>query len=116
MAITITVLSNNPEKTKALHGTQAVTRYKGLLPALVQSDAVVSGGGGLLQDKTSARSLRYYLGILASRQGARQGGSCLWTGRRAAQPGRESAPCGARSAGIPCCGAEIARRSAASPR
>lgn len=60
----ITVLSNNPEKTKALHGVQAVTRYKGLLPALVQSDAVISGGGGLLQDKTSARSLRYYLGIL----------------------------------------------------
>ena len=60
----LSVLSNNPEKTRALHGVEAVTRYKGLLPALVQSDAVISGGGGLLQDKTSARSLRYYLGIL----------------------------------------------------
>lgn len=60
----LTVLSNNPEKTRALHGVEAVARYKGLLPALVQSDVVVLGGGGLLQDKTSARSLRYYLGIL----------------------------------------------------
>ncbi len=60
----VSVLSSNPEKTRALHGVEAVTRYKGLLPALVQCDAVISGGGGLLQDKTSARSLRYYLGIL----------------------------------------------------
>ena len=60
----LTVLSNNPDRTRALHGVDAVTRYQGLVPALVQSDAVISGGGGLLQDKTSARSLRYYLGIL----------------------------------------------------
>lgn len=60
----LSVLSNNPEKTRALHGVEAVTRYKGLPSALLQCDAVISGGGGLLQDKTSARSLRYYLGVL----------------------------------------------------
>ncbi len=60
----LVVLSNKPDKTRALHGVEAVTRYQGLVPALMQSDAVVSGGGGLLQDRTSARSLRYYLGIL----------------------------------------------------
>ncbi len=60
----LSVLSNNPEKTRALHGVAAVTRYKGLPSALVQCDAVISGGGGLLQDRTSTRSLRYYLGIL----------------------------------------------------
>jgi polysaccharide pyruvyl transferase CsaB len=32
--------------------------------ALLRSDALVSGGGGLLQDATSARSLAYYLGVL----------------------------------------------------
>ena len=60
----VSILSNNPEKTKALHDVDAVTRYKGLPLALAQTDALISGGGGLLQDKTSARSLRYYLGTL----------------------------------------------------
>ena len=60
----VTVLSANPAKTRALHGVHAVSRYQGFVPALLRHDALVSGGGGLLQDKTSARSLRYYLGVL----------------------------------------------------
>lgn len=60
----VTVLSGNPAATQTLHGVQAVHRYKGLLGALLKTDAVVSGGGGLLQDKTSSRSLRYYLGVI----------------------------------------------------
>ena len=60
----VTVLSGDPANTRALHGVQAVHRYRGLLGALMQTDAVVSGGGGLLQDKTSSRSLQYYLSVI----------------------------------------------------
>jgi polysaccharide pyruvyl transferase CsaB len=61
----VTVLSGNPEYTKELHNVNAVSRYKGLPLALLQHQAVISGGGGLLQDKTSSRSLQYYLGVLS---------------------------------------------------
>jgi polysaccharide pyruvyl transferase CsaB len=61
----VTVLSGNPEYTKQLHKVNAVSRYKGLPLALLQHGAVISGGGGLLQDKTSSRSLHYYLGVLS---------------------------------------------------
>jgi len=65
----VTVLSGRPGDTRALHGgtphgVGAAHRLRGL-PALVHHDALLSGGGGLLQDKTSARSLRYYLGVVA---------------------------------------------------
>jgi polysaccharide pyruvyl transferase CsaB len=61
----VTVLSGNPEYTQRLHNVKAVSRYKGLPLALLQHQAVISGGGGLLQDKTSGRSLQYYLGVLS---------------------------------------------------
>jgi polysaccharide pyruvyl transferase CsaB len=69
----VTVLSADPAGTWALHGVAAVHRVRGVLLALLRHDALVSGGGGLLQDKTSARSLRYYLGLisLAQRLGKR---------------------------------------------
>lgn len=64
----VTLLSGNPEETLRLHqemtsdGTlHATSRYWGALPALLRCDAFISGGGGLLQDKTSRRSLQYYL-------------------------------------------------------
>ncbi len=64
----VTVLSGNPPETLRLHqemtpdGTLGATsRYWGALPALLRCDALISGGGGLLQDKTSRRSLQYYL-------------------------------------------------------
>ncbi len=59
-----TVLSNHPEETRALHGVNAVHRYKAALPALLATNVLISGGGGLLQDKTSRRSLQYYLGLI----------------------------------------------------
>jgi polysaccharide pyruvyl transferase CsaB len=61
----VTVLSGNPDYTKQLHNVNAVSRYKGLPLALLQHGAVISGGGGLLQDKSSSRSLQYYLGVLS---------------------------------------------------
>ena len=57
----VTVLSNNPAATEAMHEVKAVHRLKGVLGALLRTDAFISGGGGLLQDKTSFRSLQYYL-------------------------------------------------------
>lgn len=60
----VTVLSADPAGTAAHHGVAAAHRTRGLIGALLRADAVVSGGGGLLQDATSARSLTYYLAVL----------------------------------------------------
>ncbi|MDR9392313.1 MAG: polysaccharide pyruvyl transferase family protein, partial [Trueperaceae bacterium] len=57
-------LSAAPRATTALHDLPARHRLLGVPAALAASDALVSGGGGLLQDRTSSRSLRYYLGVL----------------------------------------------------
>lgn len=58
------VLSGNPDATAAEHGVPAVHRIKGMPAALRSAGALISGGGGLLQDTTSSRSLGYYLGVL----------------------------------------------------
>jgi polysaccharide pyruvyl transferase CsaB len=58
------VLSGDPAATTALHGVPSRHRTRGLIGALLGADALVSGGGGLLQDGTSSRSLRYYLGVI----------------------------------------------------
>jgi polysaccharide pyruvyl transferase CsaB len=60
----VTVLSSKPERTRDLHGVNACHRLRDLVPALLQHEVVVSGGGGLLQDKTSRLSLEYYLTII----------------------------------------------------
>lgn len=64
--ISITVLSSNPEDTKTRYGYDAVNRFKlfSVIKALSSCDALVSGGGSLLQDHTSTRSLFYYLMII----------------------------------------------------
>lgn len=62
--VSVSVLSGAPQATAATHGVAAVDRFTGVLTALPRADALVSGGGGLLQDATSARSLDYYLGLL----------------------------------------------------
>lgn len=63
----ITVISGNPEDTKKRHGVDSVHRFH--LPhisrALMKCDLLISGGGSLLQDVTSRRSLYYYLSIVA---------------------------------------------------
>ncbi len=60
----VTLLSGQPRVSRQMHALPAVHRYWGLLPALLRHDALISGGGGLLQDKTSARSLQYYLSVI----------------------------------------------------
>ena len=60
----VTVLSHDPAATERLHGVCATHRLRGVPGALLRCDALISGGGGLLQDKTSARSLQYYVALL----------------------------------------------------
>lgn len=69
----LTVLSRTPEATRRHYGVAVRSRLLGALPALLECDALISGGGGLLQDATSHRSLQYYLGLvrLARRLGKR---------------------------------------------
>ncbi len=66
------VASVAPARTRTEHGVAAVDRFGGTLAALARVDAVVSGGGGLLQDATSFRSLAYYLGVVAAARVARR--------------------------------------------
>ncbi|NLJ34456.1 MAG: polysaccharide pyruvyl transferase CsaB [Firmicutes bacterium] len=62
----VTVISGNPVQTASQHGVRAIKRTNllGILGALRQSDLLLSGGGSVLQDVTSSRSLIYYLSII----------------------------------------------------
>ncbi|MBD8067459.1 polysaccharide pyruvyl transferase CsaB [Bacillus sp. PS06] len=64
--ISITVLSNQPQKTSEQYGVKAVNRwsFKEVMKAIKKSDGVISGGGGLLQDKTGILSVSYYCGVM----------------------------------------------------
>lgn len=64
--VNITVLSLNPEKTKTLHKVNAVNSFSMLkvISAIIKSDILISGGGSLLQDSTSVKSLFYYLFVI----------------------------------------------------
>ncbi|MGL6174203.1 MAG: polysaccharide pyruvyl transferase CsaB [Cellulosilyticaceae bacterium] len=64
--VKIIVLSNTPQKTKALYGVEVVNRWKikEVINAIKQSDLLISGGGSLLQDVTSNKTIPYYLGII----------------------------------------------------
>ncbi|MGM9536884.1 MAG: polysaccharide pyruvyl transferase CsaB [Candidatus Onthomonas sp.] len=67
----IAVLSACPNATERRHSVEAVSRDRpgAVLRALSRCDLLISGGGSLLQDGTSSRSLWYYLGLLALAQG-----------------------------------------------
>lgn len=60
------ILSNNPEVTKSEYGVNAIYRFnfKAVRSEILRSDIVLMGGGSLLQDGTSTRSLLYYLWII----------------------------------------------------
>lgn len=64
--IHITVLSNNPEKTKEVYGVDSVNRWdiKKIAKVIKESDMLISGGGSLLQDTTSNKTIPYYLGVV----------------------------------------------------
>ena len=63
----ITVFSYSPVETRQVYGVKAVNRWNpfGVIWALLRSDLLLSGGGGLLQDVTGVRSICYYLVVVA---------------------------------------------------
>ena len=61
----ITVLSSNPDKTANLYGVDSINFLKFLQP-IIESDVLISGGGSLLQDITSLKSLIYYLAVITT--------------------------------------------------
>lgn len=64
--IEIDVLSRAPRETAAQFGVDATPRWdmRAVRAAIGRADVVLSGGGGLLQSATSARSALYYASIL----------------------------------------------------
>ena len=62
----ITVISADPEDTRQRHGVDAVSwlSLPEIFRALRRADLLISGGGSLLQNVTSRRSLYYYLAII----------------------------------------------------
>lgn len=59
----ITVMSRRPKETRMLRGVDSVYRFNftGFRKAMSGAKLYINGGGSLIQDVTSRRSLRYYL-------------------------------------------------------
>ena len=64
--LNFTVISLNPEYTKKRHNVDAVTWFNlwAIIKKIFSADLLISGGGSLLQNVTSRRSLYYYLGVI----------------------------------------------------
>jgi polysaccharide pyruvyl transferase CsaB len=64
--IDIEVLSATPRLTARTFAVEATPRmdWRAVRSAIARADVVLSGGGGLLQNSTSLRSLLYYAGII----------------------------------------------------
>jgi polysaccharide pyruvyl transferase CsaB len=62
----VTVLSGDPARTERVHGVDAIPRMApaAIVRSLRNADGLLSGGGGLLQDRTSARPVAYYAGLM----------------------------------------------------
>lgn len=63
----VTVLSRDPDYTTQEFHVRSVPRDKPeeVIRTIRDADILISGGGGLLQDVTSPRSIIYYLGIIS---------------------------------------------------
>lgn len=64
--IEITVLSQNPEGTAQKYGVKSAYRKSPwkVMKTIFRGDLLISGGGSLLQDVTSKRSILYYLAVI----------------------------------------------------
>ena len=61
----ITLLSSNPQKTAELYDVHSEHFLK-FFKSILESDVLISGGGSLLQDITSLKSLIYYLVVITT--------------------------------------------------
>ena len=68
------VLSIDPEWTMSTYGVEAVHRMKlgEVRRAIKNSCGLISGGGSLLQDATSSKTIPYYLGVIKLAQWMRK--------------------------------------------
>lgn len=64
--VDISVLTYNAKYTKTTHKVDVISRSKifEIVSAIKNCDLLISGGGSLLQDITSSRSLIFYLGLI----------------------------------------------------
>ena len=64
--VRLTVMSRHPAETARIYGTRAVNRFSpaAVISAMRHAKVLIFGGGNLLQDGSSARSLFYYTWIL----------------------------------------------------
>lgn len=64
--VSITALSGDAQHTRRTYGINTVNRFNpfSVLWALMRGKLLISGGGSLIQDATSTKSLIYYLAII----------------------------------------------------
>ena len=64
--VDITVFSHNPENTAAIYNVKSAYTFNlfDVICSIIKSDYLISGGGSLLQDVTSIKSLLYYLFVI----------------------------------------------------
>jgi len=64
--INITVISKRPKDTRSIHRVDSVHRFNlvGIRRALKHTNLLIMGGGTLIQDLTSTRSLAYYVFVM----------------------------------------------------
>jgi len=63
----VTVITSDPEYTKSLHNQVKTVKtfdFKSIIWSIYSSHILISGGGSLLQDVTSLKSLLYYLSVM----------------------------------------------------
>jgi polysaccharide pyruvyl transferase CsaB len=64
-SLQVTVVSGDPDRTQRTHGVDAIPRLRpSLVGAVRAADGLISGGGSLLQDRTSVRPVAYYGGVM----------------------------------------------------
>ncbi len=66
----VTVLSKKPEQTAEAYGVKSIYRYNPfkIIKEMKNSKMLLFGGGSLLQDVTSGKSILYYLAIIRTAQ------------------------------------------------
>jgi polysaccharide pyruvyl transferase CsaB len=67
LGVEATVFSSDPKYTQVTYDVKSVKNFdiKKLIKSIINSDMLISGGGSLLQDVTSLKSLVYYSAVIA---------------------------------------------------